>query len=108
MAMIRHVVMLRLRDDHDPAELAAALDALGKLVGKIEGFLCFAHGPNIDAEGKSPCYPHGFLCDFADRAALDRYADDPRHRAIGVRLVDLCKGGPEGIMVYDLVTESIP
>ncbi len=97
--MIRHIVMLNLsaRDD-----LPAVMDGLGGLIGQIDGFTGFEHGPNIDAEGKSPDYPYGFVCTFRDRAALDAYAADPRHRALGARLVAMCNGGGDGIMVFDL------
>ena len=101
--MIRHVVALSLSD---PAgrDLAAVMDGLAALVGAIPGFTGFAHGPNRDAEGKSPEYPYGFICDFADRAALDRYGADPRHVALGQRLVALCRGGGAGVLVFDLET----
>jgi len=108
MAMIRHCVMLRLREDADPAALTAVMERLQALVGLIEGFKGFTHGPNLDAEGKSPDYPHGFICVLADRAALDRYAADARHRALGARLAALCTSGAEGIVVYDLLTEADP
>ena len=100
--MILHAVYLSLRPDHDPGELAKVMAGLTDLVGQVPGFEGFAHGPKVDAEGKSPGHPYGFVCTFADRAALDRYAADPRHRALGGRLVALCKAGAEGIVVYDL------
>ncbi len=100
--MILHAVFLNLAPGHDPAELSAVMAGLAALAGRIEGFAGFDHGPNIDAEGRSPDHPHGFVCRFDDRAALDRYAADPRHRALGARLVALCTGGAAGIVVYDL------
>lgn len=101
--MIDHIVMLSLKAPPDEA-LSAAMKDLADLTEAIDGFAAFTHGPNIDAEGKSPDYPYGFICQFQDRAALDRYAADPRHQAIGARLVAMCKGGAEGIMVYDLAS----
>lgn len=101
---ILHAVYLALRPDHDAGDLAEVMAALAALVGRIEGFAAFAHGPNIDAEGKSPGYPYGFVCTFEGRAPLDRYAADPGHRALGARLVALCTGGAAGIMVFDLQT----
>ena len=97
--MIQHIVMLNLADDGD---LPSVMEGLGTLVGQIDGFMGFDHGPNIDVEGKSPDFPYGFVCQFRDRAALDEYAADPRHQAYGQRLVAMCRGGAEGIMVIDL------
>ena len=99
--MILHSVYLALRADADPAELADVMQSLAALVGQIDGFAGFAHGPNRDLEGKSPDAPYGFVCTFDDVTALAAYAADPRHTALGTRLVDLC-GGADGIMVYDL------
>lgn len=98
--MIQHIVMLSLQDGHDPDELAAVMAGLAAL--DLPGFAGFAHGPNIDLEVKTPDYPYGFICTFTDQAALETYAADPGHQALGARLVALCGGG-EGIMVMDLV-----
>ncbi|MCA1774926.1 MAG: Dabb family protein [Loktanella sp.] len=99
--MIRHVVMLRLNNAPGDA-LAQVMQGLDDLKADLPGLTDFQHGPNIDAEGKSPDFPYGFICTFDDRAALDTYAADPRHRALGARLVALCAGGGDGIMVYDI------
>lgn len=106
--MILHCVMLNLRPDHDPDELASVMAGLATLEGQIDGFKGFAHGLNVDAEGKSPNHPYGFICRFENRAALGLYAADPRHQALGGRLVALCDGGADGIVVYDLDTETRP
>lgn len=98
--MIQHVVMLNTRQDHDPAELTDVMVGLGEL--QIDGFNGFQHGPNKDLELKSQDYPYGFICTFQDEAALRRYASNPDHQALGARLVALCNGGADGIMVMDL------
>jgi hypothetical protein len=100
--VILHTVLCALHADHDPAELGQIMQGLSDL--DIEGFLWFAHGVNIDAEAKTPDYGYGFVCSFADRAALDRYAADPGHRALGGRLVALCRDGAKGILVSDIQT----
>lgn len=99
--MISHLVTFA-PDPTNPKELAAVMTGLDALVGQIEGFSAFTHGPNIDAEGKTPDHPYGFICTFTDRSALDRYATDPRHQALGARLVALCPGGGDSILVYDI------
>lgn len=97
--MIRHIVLLAPRAGAEPA-LTDILQGLAKLVGQIPGFTGFEHGPNRDFENLSPGYSHGFICDFTDQAALQTYAADPRHQALGQRLVTACT--PNGIMVIDL------
>ncbi|MEM9786092.1 MAG: Dabb family protein [Pseudomonadota bacterium] len=100
--MIRHIVLLALRDDHDPDECATIMDQLAALVEHLPGFVAFEHGPNRDYEQKSQHYPYGFVGTFSDAAALQTYAGDARHSALGAGLVDLCQGGADGIMVIDL------
>ena len=105
--MIRHCVMLQLAPDHDPAELAAVLHGLNDLVGQIEGYTALSYGPNIDLEAKTPEFGAGFIGTFTSRAALERYAADPRHQALGARLVQQCAGGADGILVFD-IEETTP
>lgn len=98
--MIKHVVMLGLPEGYETAELAVVMAGLKSL--NIPGFQGFEHGPNIDLERKTQNYPYGFVCTFADQTALETYASDPHHQTLGGRLVALCQGA-ENIMVMDLV-----
>ncbi len=100
--MIAHIVMMRLAPGHDAGELAAVMDGLGQVVARLPGAIAFEHGPNRDFENLSPGWDAGFICRFADAAALAVYAADPTHKALGARLVALCAGGVAGLMVIDL------
>ena len=100
--MIQHVVLLALEPGHDPAELSEIMQGLEALTAEIAGFTGFQHGPNKDFEGKSPGFPYGFICGFDSAEALHAYAMHPTHQALGARLVALCTGGADGIMVADL------
>lgn len=97
--MIRHLVMLNAANN---SELQSVMDGLAALVGHIEGFSAFEHGPNRDYEGKSPDHSYGFVATFDGEKPLTRYANDPQHQALGERLVALCSGGADGIVVYDI------
>jgi len=98
--MIQHIVMLSLKDDADQGELASVMDGLASL--DLPGFDGFEHGPNRDFEATTPDHGYGFICRFADAAALKTYAQDADHCALGARLVAMCQGGGDGIMVMDL------
>ena len=104
--MIRHIVLLALTPDHDAGELADIMQQLAALVGHLPGFTDFEHGPNRDFENKSAQYPYGFVGTFTGPAALDTYARDARHSALGARLVAMCDGGADGIMVADLAVSE--
>ncbi|MEM9320373.1 MAG: Dabb family protein [Pseudomonadota bacterium] len=99
------MVLLSLRAGHDAAERDAIMRGLAEL--RLPGLLSFRHGLNIDVEGKSAEYPYGFSVTFTDRAALDTYLADATHRALGARLVALCRGGGSGIFVADLDIEAV-
>ena len=100
--MILHFVALNLVDDCDLSALKRTMEGLSALVGQIDGFSSFEHGANLDFERKSQDYPYGFLCRFTGVDALERYANDPRHNELGATLVSMCKGGADGIVVFDL------
>lgn len=100
--MIQHAVYLNTHADLDEAALIETLTTLKALVGQIDGFQSMHFGPNRDLEGKSPDYPWGFVATFRDTAALQAYASDPRHQALGAQLVAACQGGAAGILVFDL------
>ena len=104
--MILHSVYLSLTHSVDINELSAVMQGLENLVGKIDGFTGFQHGSNIDLEGKSPEVQYGFTCEFSSVFALKTYAADPRHGALGARLVALCDGADQ-IKVYDIDTGDL-
>ncbi|WP_373355148.1 Dabb family protein [Pseudoroseicyclus sp. CXY001] len=96
---ILHVVLLRLPEGHDAAELAEVMAGLAAL--DLPGMSGFHHGPNLDLEGLSPGLSYGFAARFESREALKLYAEDPAHRALGARLLALV-GGPTGLLVADI------
>lgn len=100
--MIQDIVLPDLPVDFDARELLAIMRGLSDIVEAIDGFAAFTHGPNRDFEQKSVGYAYGFICNFANQSALQSYAIDPRHQALGARLVALCNGGADGIFVADI------
>lgn len=100
--MILHSVFLRLRPGVDLLEVDAIMEGLAALKDKLPGLNWLRYGPNLDFEEKSPAFPYGFIAEFEDSEALLTYAEHADHKALGARLVALCEGGADGIMVYDL------
>lgn len=100
--IIQHIVLLHLKPDTPADELVDVMESLAKLGADIPGFLSFQHGPNRDFEQKSQDYPYGFVCTFADRVALQSYAENPIHKRLGAALVAMCVGGGDGIWVADI------
>lgn len=100
--MIRHCVFLNLRASQDAGTLEEILGELRNLCENLPETGPFLSGPNRDFEAKSQDFPAGFTIDFASEEALQTYADHPEHKALGARLVAICQGGADGIMVFDL------
>lgn len=105
--MIEHIVVMRLRPDHDPDEYAAVIEGLDDLIARLPGVLRFKAGPNRDYEKLSVGYDAGFVVTFSDFKSLNRYANHSEHKALAARLVDLCLGGVTGLMVFDLDTKAL-
>ncbi len=99
--MIRHVVLVRFRDDVPPGEVAAIMGGLADLRRQMDGLRLFVHGPNVSPEGLSRGFNHVFTVDFDDAAARDRYLALPEHEAAGARLVRAAEGGLSGLTVLD-------
>ncbi len=97
---MRHIVLCKLRPGQGAAfdKVAADLRELSPrlLMGGLTS------GQNVSPEGLARGYSHGFTIDFETFADLEAYLADPGHQAIGARLVALCEGGVNGLLVVDI------
>jgi hypothetical protein len=100
--MIRHIVLIKFRDDVSEEHKLEIYGDLRALVGKIDGLLSAQFGPNVSPEGLSKGFRDGFVMDLRDAEARDRYLADPAHQAAGGKLVAACEGGLEGVLPFDL------
>lgn len=100
--MIRHCVFFKFRSGVSADERAEIYAGLNALVGQIDGLLSADFGPNISPEGLGQGFDNGFIMDFIDEAARDRYLPHPAHQAAGTRLVAALEGGTDGLIVFDM------
>lgn len=100
--MLVHCVFLNFSDNFSLKERLSVLQKLGELVEEVEGMLEFRFGPNLDFENKTPLHREGFVVTFRDREAHLRYEQHPKHVELGKQLVEMCVGGANGILVYDI------
>jgi Stress responsive A/B Barrel Domain len=96
--MIRHVVLLKLRDE---AQTPQIFTALKSLQSQISGIISISTGADCSPEGLQRGYNHGFTVDFTDAAARDAYLPHPAHQKVGAMIVAACEGGIEGVLVLD-------
>jgi hypothetical protein len=100
--MIRHIVLVRFKSDVSRAEKDALFEELGLLKALIPGTLSYFFGRNVSPEAPvTHGFDDGFWFDFENAEARDAYLLDPRHQAIGAKLVAAAKGGLSGIQVFD-------
>ena len=104
--MILHCVFCDLKSDVEKTTLLSVMQELAEFSRGLEGVERFEFGPNRDFENKSKGFETGFVIHFSDFASLDFYANHPVHRSLGERLCELCNGGSDGILVFDLETTS--
>ena len=100
--MIRHIVLIRFRDDVPDATIDAIFADLHSIRAVLPGVLDITSGRSESPEQIERGYLHGFTIDFDNWAALAAYQAHPDHRALGARLVAAANGGRDGILVFDL------
>jgi hypothetical protein len=100
--MIRHIVLIRVRPGVSEADIAAIYAGLSSVVAKHAGAHGFLSGRSASPEQMERGYMHAFTIDFDDWAALDAYAHDREHRALGEQLVGLAQDGLAGLLVLDI------
>ena len=104
--MILHCVFCNFQDEITLTQRTSIFEELRSFSQNLDDVLAFDSGPNRDFENKSPNFSDGFVIHFRDQQALENYAVHPTHQQLGSRLCDLCKGGADGIMVFDIETNS--
>jgi hypothetical protein len=100
--LIRHIVLVQVRQAVDEAAIASIFAALMALKSSIPGIMAIHCGRNVSPEGLSKGYTHAFTVDFADAAARDRYLADADHGRVGAALVEAAEGGRDGLAVIDI------
>ena len=80
--MLRHVVLVRLKEDVEAGTTEMLLEELSRLPGLIPDISSYSFGTDLGlAEGN---YDLGIVAEFVDAAALGRYAVHPAHQAFVV------------------------
>ena len=102
--MIKHCVFLNFKSEISESEQFDIFEGLSNLKNQVEGLNDFEYGNNLDFEQKSADFNSGFIASFENRQALLEYNEHPEHALLGSKLVSMCKGGHQGIIVFDIET----
>ena len=102
--MLKHCVFLNFKTEISESEQFDIFEGLSMLKDQIEGLVEFEYGNNLDFEHKSADYNYGFIASFKSHKSLLEYTKHPVHILLGSKLVSMCKGGHQGIIVFDIET----
>ncbi|WP_269583282.1 Dabb family protein [Roseibium sp. Sym1] len=100
--MIRHIVLIRFRPDVSEDTISGLFSELREIEKKVSGIRDITSGRSESPEKIERGYMHGFVVDFDDWDALERYQTHPDHKALGSKLVANAIGGIDGILVLDI------
>ncbi len=100
--MIRHIVLTKFKPEVSEETIKGIYDGLAALADKLPGAANFTGGRSESPEQIERGYMHGFVIDFDSWGALQTYADNKEHKALGGQLVANAVGGIDGILVLDL------
>ena len=100
--MLKHCVFLNFKSNVTKSKQFELIKSLSSLKNKIDGIVDFDYGNNLDFEQKSSEYNSGFIVTFDCYKTLREYNEHPEHILLGSKLVSMCKGGHQGIIVFDL------
>lgn len=78
---LRHVVMMRFKEDTTPAEIDEIVTRFAALKNQVPGIEAFECGENNSPEGKNDGLSHCFLLTFATAEARDAYLPHADHAA---------------------------
>ncbi len=100
--MIRHIVLTKFKPDVSDGTIKSIYDGLAAVADKLPGAANFTGGRSESPEQIERGYMHCFVIDFDSWDALQSYADNEEHKALGAQLVANAIGGIDGILVLDL------
>lgn len=100
--MIRHIVLTKFKPETSEDTIEGIYDGLSALAETLPGAGRFTGGRSESPEQIERGYMHGFVIDFDSWDALQNYADNEEHQALGGQLVANAVGGIDGILVIDL------
>ncbi|WP_306144721.1 Dabb family protein [Roseibium sp. MMSF_3412] len=104
--MIRHIVLIRFKPEVGEDIIRGFFQELREIREQVSGILDITSGRSESPEQIERGYMHGFVVDFEDWDALERYQTHPDHKALGGKLVANAIGGLDGILVLDIPTAA--
>ena len=106
MPQVKHVVLMRIKQETSPEAVEDIFNSLDSLREKIPGLLDFSGGTYSSSEGLSQGFTHGFVMTFADESSRDAYLPHPEHDMVKGKIVAELEGGIDGVVAFDWLAQS--
>jgi hypothetical protein len=84
--MLRHVVLLKFKDEASAADIKKVENAFRALPSKIKEIKALEWGTNNSPENLAQGFTHCFFLSFADEKGREAYLPHPDHKAFGALL----------------------
>ena len=81
--VLRHVVLLKFKEDAKPEQIQAVVDKFRGLKKSIPEIQDLEWGTNLSPENKNEGFTHCFFLTFADAKGRDSYLPHPAHKEFG-------------------------
>ena len=83
--MVEHIVLFKVKAGTTTDAIAAMVQGLKGLAGRVPGVVGLSVGANFSDRNKG--FTHGLVVRFENRAALDGYIPHPAHREVVEMLI---------------------
>jgi hypothetical protein len=101
LAMIHHVVLLRIKPRTSKAVLDKTFAAIGAMKKHVKGLKSFEWGPYSSTEGLNKGFNYGFVMTFTTAKERDNYLVHPEHEKVKAAVLKLLDGGLDGVIAFD-------
>lgn len=99
--MIRHIVLFHVHEGTTRARMQNAVDRLEALVGVIPGLISLEAGIDIGDGGSTANADFGLIAELEDRAALETFSNDGRHREVAMDILTFRDQGDIVILDFE-------
>jgi hypothetical protein len=77
----KHYILWQWKEETSAEQVEVAMDKVLSLAGTVDGLIRVRNGRNL-AQRLGAAYTHFTEMYFVDQGALERYYEDPSHRAV--------------------------
>ena len=82
MKSIKHIVLLKIKEEINEERVKRCLEAIDGLKDKIEGIISIDYGKDSSPENKNQGYQYAFTVYLEDVVSRDNYISHPEHQRV--------------------------